>query len=127
MLDQLSYTDVPGSRSDHEITVYALSTCGFCKRALGFLNASSYLPRSSVASAPTASSGSRLATAWCIWGWRVARCAGFAPMNAGFEVVSVTSSCTYSRRGVMQTGSNPAQPCIGNQHEAHGEPDKPEE
>ncbi len=39
MLDQLSYTDVPGSRSDHEITVYALSTCGFCKRALGFLNA----------------------------------------------------------------------------------------
>jgi glutaredoxin-like protein NrdH len=39
MLDTLSYTAVPGSRADHEITVYALSTCGFCKRALAFLNA----------------------------------------------------------------------------------------
>ena len=39
MLDTLSYTDVPGEHSDHEITVYALSTCGFCKRALGYLNA----------------------------------------------------------------------------------------
>jgi glutaredoxin-like protein NrdH len=39
MLDTLSYVDVPGGRSDHDITVYALSTCGFCKRALGYLNA----------------------------------------------------------------------------------------
>jgi glutaredoxin len=39
MLDKLDYTSVPGSRADHEITVYALSTCGFCKRALAFLNA----------------------------------------------------------------------------------------
>jgi glutaredoxin len=39
MLDTLVYTSVPGSRADHEITVYALSTCGFCKRALAFLNA----------------------------------------------------------------------------------------
>jgi glutaredoxin len=39
MLDTLTYTDVPGDRSDHEITVYALSTCGFCKRAMAFLNA----------------------------------------------------------------------------------------
>jgi glutaredoxin-like protein NrdH len=38
MLDTLEYTLVPGSRSEHEVTVYALSTCGFCKRALAFLN-----------------------------------------------------------------------------------------
>ena len=38
MLDTLSYTDVPGEHKDHEITVYALSTCGFCKRAMGYLN-----------------------------------------------------------------------------------------
>jgi glutaredoxin-like protein NrdH len=38
MLDTLDYTSVPGSRSEHEITVYALSTCGFCKRAIAFLN-----------------------------------------------------------------------------------------
>jgi glutaredoxin-like protein NrdH len=39
MLDTLEYTSVPGSRAEHEITVYALSTCGFCKRALAFLDA----------------------------------------------------------------------------------------
>jgi glutaredoxin-like protein NrdH len=38
MLDDLNYTDVPGGKADHEITVYALSTCGFCKRALAYLN-----------------------------------------------------------------------------------------
>jgi glutaredoxin len=38
MLDTLEYTSVPGSRSEHEITIYALSTCGFCKRALAFLD-----------------------------------------------------------------------------------------
>ena len=38
MLDTLTYTSVPGSKADHEITVFALSTCGFCKRALAFLN-----------------------------------------------------------------------------------------
>lgn len=38
MLDTLKYTDVAGASSSHEITVYALSTCGFCKRALAFLN-----------------------------------------------------------------------------------------
>jgi glutaredoxin len=38
MLDTLEYTDVAGTRRQHEITVYALSTCGFCKRALAFLN-----------------------------------------------------------------------------------------
>ncbi len=38
MLETLSYTAVEGSRTEHAITVYALSTCGFCKRALAFLN-----------------------------------------------------------------------------------------
>jgi len=38
MLDTLTYTAVPGDRADHEITVYALSTCGFCKRALAWLD-----------------------------------------------------------------------------------------
>ncbi len=37
MLENLSYTEVDGSRRDHAITVYALSTCGFCKRAMAFL------------------------------------------------------------------------------------------
>jgi glutaredoxin-like protein NrdH len=39
MLDTLDYTEVPGGRADHAITVYALSTCGFCKRALAYLQA----------------------------------------------------------------------------------------
>jgi glutaredoxin len=39
MLESLTYIAVPGERKDHEITVYALSTCGFCKRALAFLGA----------------------------------------------------------------------------------------
>lgn len=38
MLETLAYTDVPGSKNIHIVTVYALSTCGFCKRALGYLN-----------------------------------------------------------------------------------------
>jgi glutaredoxin-like protein NrdH len=38
MLDSLTYLVVEGKRRDRDITVYALSTCGFCKRALTFLN-----------------------------------------------------------------------------------------
>ncbi|MDA8425828.1 MAG: glutaredoxin family protein [Treponema sp.] len=38
MLETLTYTEVAGDRKDHSITVYALSTCGFCKRAIAFLN-----------------------------------------------------------------------------------------
>jgi len=45
MLDTLSYTAVPGGRADHEVTVYALSTCGFCKRALAFLNTKGFAYR----------------------------------------------------------------------------------
>ncbi len=39
MIDTLTYTSVPGPRGEREVTVYALSTCGFCKRALAFLEA----------------------------------------------------------------------------------------
>ena len=37
MLDTLSYTLVDGAKTDPAITVYALSTCGFCKRAMAYL------------------------------------------------------------------------------------------
>jgi glutaredoxin-like protein NrdH len=39
MLDTLEYTRVEGENKTHTVTVYALSTCGFCKRALAFLDA----------------------------------------------------------------------------------------
>ncbi len=38
MFDYLEYTEVEGSRTAHDVEVYALSTCGFCKRAIAFLN-----------------------------------------------------------------------------------------
>jgi Glutaredoxin and related proteins len=41
MLESLEYTAVAGDRRDREVTVYALSTCGFCKRALAFLGSRS--------------------------------------------------------------------------------------
>jgi glutaredoxin len=37
-LDKLEYIVRPGVRNDHDIVVYALSTCGFCRRALAFLD-----------------------------------------------------------------------------------------
>ena len=37
MLDSLTYTDVEGSRHDHSITIFSLSTCGFCKRCMTWL------------------------------------------------------------------------------------------
>lgn len=42
MLESLEYTEVHGTRDDKNITVYALSTCGFCKRALYFLNTNGF-------------------------------------------------------------------------------------
>jgi glutaredoxin len=36
-LNELPLVKKEGSRHDHDIVVYALSTCGFCKRALAFL------------------------------------------------------------------------------------------
>ncbi|MBU0928605.1 MAG: glutaredoxin family protein [Spirochaetes bacterium] len=37
MLEALNYTPVNGEKSSPLVTVYALSTCGFCKRAMTFL------------------------------------------------------------------------------------------
>lgn len=39
MFDFLEYQSSPGTDSPREITVYALTTCGFCKRAFSFLDA----------------------------------------------------------------------------------------
>jgi len=36
-MDGLEFINEEGKRNRHELTVYALSTCGFCKRALKFL------------------------------------------------------------------------------------------
>jgi glutaredoxin-like protein NrdH len=38
MLETLTYTPVAGTISVPTITVFALSTCGFCKRAMRFLD-----------------------------------------------------------------------------------------
>ena len=39
MFDYLEYTRKDGTNKRHDVEVYALSTCGFCKRALTFLDA----------------------------------------------------------------------------------------
>ena len=36
-VDQVAYTEISGTRQDHEVLVYALSTCAFCKRAIDYL------------------------------------------------------------------------------------------
>ncbi len=38
MIEKLEFTEQPGSKGDHDLTVYALSTCGFCKKAINFLS-----------------------------------------------------------------------------------------
>ncbi|TFG85436.1 MAG: glutaredoxin family protein [Spirochaetales bacterium] len=45
MIENLEYTDVPGSKTDPAITVYALSTCGFCKRAMSYLESNRFAYR----------------------------------------------------------------------------------
>lgn len=45
MLDTLQYTAVHGEKTQPTITVYALSTCGFCKRAMGFLEKNGFAYR----------------------------------------------------------------------------------
>lgn len=35
--DKINYIIEPGGDSGHAITVYALTTCGFCRRAIAFL------------------------------------------------------------------------------------------
>ena len=37
MFDFIEFTEVPGESGDHELKLFALSTCGFCKRAIAFL------------------------------------------------------------------------------------------
>lgn len=41
-LEHLPVVRKEGSRSDHDIMVFALSTCGFCKRALAFLDSQGF-------------------------------------------------------------------------------------
>lgn len=36
-IDSLEYTIESGDSHGHQVTVYALSTCGFCRRGLQFL------------------------------------------------------------------------------------------
>lgn len=37
MRHDLEFTEVAGSNSTHTVKVYALSTCGFCKRGIEYL------------------------------------------------------------------------------------------
>lgn len=37
MREKLEYTTVPGSKKEKHVRVFALSTCGFCKRGIEFL------------------------------------------------------------------------------------------
>ncbi len=41
-LQNLPVVTKQGTRNDHSIMVYALSTCGFCKRALAFLDTNNF-------------------------------------------------------------------------------------
>jgi glutaredoxin len=36
-LDRVEFTEVPGASEPHRLTVYALSTCAFCKKSMRFL------------------------------------------------------------------------------------------
>jgi glutaredoxin len=45
MLDTLAYTPVNGARTNPPITIYALSTCGFCKRAMAYLEKNGFAYR----------------------------------------------------------------------------------
>ncbi|MFW5785624.1 MAG: glutaredoxin family protein [bacterium] len=37
MIEKLEFTEEKGSQGAHDLTLYALSTCGFCKKAINFL------------------------------------------------------------------------------------------
>jgi glutaredoxin len=37
MIDKLEFHEHDGSKADHDLTLYALTTCAFCKRAIQFL------------------------------------------------------------------------------------------
>lgn len=36
-IEKVEFTEVPGASEPHELTVYALSTCAFCKKSMRFL------------------------------------------------------------------------------------------
>ncbi len=36
-IDKVKYKTVEGKRQDHDVTVFSLSTCAFCRRAIEFL------------------------------------------------------------------------------------------
>ncbi len=36
-IDKVEFIEVPGSNEPHRLTVYALSTCAFCKKAMRYL------------------------------------------------------------------------------------------
>ena len=38
MFDYVNFTDVIAEPGTHDLKLFALSTCGFCKRAIAFLN-----------------------------------------------------------------------------------------
>ncbi len=38
IIGRIPFITVDGPRKEHDVTVYALSTCGFCSRALEFLD-----------------------------------------------------------------------------------------
>lgn len=37
MIENIEYTQETGNEFSHDLVVYALSTCGFCRRGLAFL------------------------------------------------------------------------------------------
>ena len=38
MIEKLKFTTEKGTKNDHKVTIFALSTCGFCKACLKFLS-----------------------------------------------------------------------------------------
>ena len=42
IIEKLTYTTVDGERSEPSLTVYALSTCAFCAKAMDFLKRNSF-------------------------------------------------------------------------------------
>jgi glutaredoxin-like protein NrdH len=37
LFDYVDFTEVPGDSTGHDLMLFALSTCGFCKSAIAFL------------------------------------------------------------------------------------------
>ena len=40
-MTEIEFIHVSGNNKSHQVTLYALSTCGFCKRAIAFLKENS--------------------------------------------------------------------------------------